>query len=128
MSEARARNTDPLSSHIAAEEMRAGGATKQLKFWLSQLKDAQREGFSDRTASELAKLYAQKKWQPLVDKPNTHTIVVDSETDKGKYQVSRRFPEGAEQGLVKADSIRQCEVTQRMCKAWSLTDLGSAAI
>ena len=125
---ALARNTDPLSSHMAAEEMQGARANKQLKKWLTLLKEAHDFGFVDRTASELAHIQACEKWREYEHDQKAFVPLVAGETDKGKYQVSRRFPEAAQHGLVKADSIRQCEVTKRMCKAWSLTTIGSAAI
>lgn len=87
----RARKTDPISSHIAADEAeRTGRIGRQQQIVLAAVRR-----YRGRTASELARRC------PL-----------------DRYQVARRLPELADQLLIHCEMIRECTVTGRLAVTW----------
>ena len=88
---ARARNTDPFTSHEAARETEASGrASAQRRICLDEvLKNP------GKTAAEIAEATGQERHAP-----------------------SRRLPELREAGLVKNGTARTCSVTGRMSITW----------
>lgn len=88
---ARARKTDPRTSHEAAREAEASGrAATHRAICLEEVKKN-----PGRTAAEIAK-----------------------ETGLERHVPSRRLPELREAGLVKNVEIRVCRVTGRNSMTW----------
>lgn len=87
------RTTDPLSSHLAAEELQSSGRREtQCRLVLEWV-----ERFPDRTSAELA------RWGDL-----------------DRYMVARRLPDLERQGLVKKSGMRPCQTNGRQAVTWRL--------
>lgn len=125
---ATARATDPLSSHMAANEANSTGAVREQQAkWLRVLKRYQALGHKDATRSELAHYNAEFCWEEYRHDKRAHPALISGEVQKGKAQIGRRFPELAQHGLIVSEVIRKCAVEGRVCKAWRLTTVGKAA-
>lgn len=89
-----ARNTDPITSHLAAEHITKTGARAYQQ---AQVAAAVRS-FPGRTSFELA---------------------MASQIDR--YTVARRLPECETAGLVKREGVRKCGISGRLALTWSPT-------
>ena len=89
-----ARNTDPITSHLAAEHVTKSGARAHQN---AQVAAAVR-AFPGKTGFELA---------------------MASQIDR--YVVARRLPECERAGLVHREGARKCGVTGRMALTWAAT-------
>jgi len=98
MEEARARKTDPETSHIAAEKMNRGLArSSQADYVFSALRDAEKleAGSWGWTAAELA-----------------------TKCDLTHSQIARRLPELRREGRVYQGEPRTCKETKSSCLTW----------
>jgi len=99
---ARSRNTDPVTSHTAANEIQKSGAlNKQRTKTLLPLHNWLRVGKGLPTSKELAQ-----------GDPELY------------HRYARRLPELKELGLVKEEAPRKCKETDRLALTWWLTDAG----
>lgn len=120
-----ARKFDPISSHLAAEEVERKGITRAQQIdALVLLKAYQAENQKNATRSELAYYRAVHKWTKYQFDPDAHAALVKGEIQIQKAALGRRLPELAQQGLVTATEIRKCQVANRMTQAWRLTEAG----
>jgi len=127
---ARARNTDPTSSHQAADSMNANGTVlKQQTRWLVALAEyihATRK--PDATRAELAHWFARRKWGGTdIDEQRIVENLIEGEFFRSRAQIGRRFPEMAEEGLITKTGQRPCSVAEQQCQAWTLTSIGAHA-
>jgi hypothetical protein len=87
----RARKTDPISSHLAADELeRSGRLNVQQALALAAVRKC-----PGRSSRELGRL------SPL-----------------DRYQLARRLPELETLGLVKRGMVRECGVSRRLALTW----------
>jgi len=87
-----ARNSDPETSHLAAEEITKSGKRK---------------------AQQQKVLNAVKKF------PNRTSAEIANRSKLDRYAVARRLPELATAGLVKRGNARQCRINHRQAIVWS---------
>jgi hypothetical protein len=107
-----ARKTDPISSHEAANDLKASGAQLlQQKECLLLLAK-----YGQGTRAEIAKKYAD----------NEHEKCKGAFLET-KAKLGRRLPELARNGLVTMVEIRHCEIAKKSCQAWECTAIGAAA-
>lgn len=86
-----ARNTDPISSHLAASEITASGIRgEQHRIVLDAVLQ-----YPGRTSFELSRL-----------------------CNLDRYQVARRLPELEDGNLVKKSKMRKCSITTRKAVTW----------
>lgn len=86
-----ARTTDPVTSHLAAEQVTASGVAKaQRELCLAAVKE-----LPGSTSAELA-------------------AAIDCE----RHIPARRLPELRDKGLVKNGAIRVCRITGSQCLTW----------
>lgn len=87
----RARRKDPATSHAASDYIAAtGSASAQCGFALAAVR-----AFPGRTSQELAR-----------------------KVDGDRYVLARRLPELRDDGLVRNDGEKRCDVTGRSALTW----------
>ena len=98
---ARARTTDPASSHLAAADVEASGAgARQAR----------------------AVLAAVARW------PGRTAREISDSTGLDRYAVSRRLPELEEAGEVRRGAMRRCQVGGRQSLTWWVADSGQGEL
>ncbi len=123
-----ARKTDPISSHLAANEVSEQGIKlEQQRATLLALYFYERIEGEPATCSELASDRALMKWGRYSHDPEAHAALVKGEINTLKAQYYRRLPELGKEGLVHVKEIRRCRIGNRVSQVWQLTDLGRAA-
>ena len=98
-----ARNSDPVSSHFASDDLNQSGRRgEQVRFVASLLKTAYRNGIIARRRG-------------ITSKELSHLFDVD------RYLVARRLPDAAFAGLaIQGDKehTRKCDISERQCIEW----------
>lgn len=103
MQNALARNTDPITSDIAAEDLIKSGRLAWQKSQVMQMMKGcvgfynTQDPTDGPTSAELAFMY-----------------------NEDRYMVARRLPDLEKQGLVKKVGMRQCRVSGRQAVVWRL--------
>lgn len=86
-----ARNTDPLSSHIAAEEVTVSG----------------KRAFQQQTTAAAVKRYPGKTSREL-------SVLLKLD----RHMLGRRLSECEEEGLVRRGAMRKCGVSKKLATTW----------
>jgi CRP-like cAMP-binding protein len=97
MARARARNTDPATSHRAANRVEASRAAEAMRL---------------------------RCFRVVCEQPGLTSAEVGSELGVDRYTPARRLPELRDDGLVRNGTVRSCNLVGSPCMTWYPTARG----